>query len=223
MCHDPHLTVCQRAESLLYFHEHDPNFNSESIVRLQAFVAHPELFENPAKHLDLISDIKTEVSLLTNNSPYAEVRAVVSNKDDPSEPAGTIRAWVIGLVFVVLQSFVNQLFSVRQPSIRLQAPVIQLLSFPLGKAWEKWMPTGEFAAFGSTHRLNPGRFNQKEHMLISIMANVAAGLPHSRYIIFTTWLKKYFDMPFAADFGFQILLSVGSFPFSHSISNNVSL
>jgi hypothetical protein len=132
----------------------------------------------------------------------------VSNKDDPSTPAGTIRAWTIGLLFVILQSFVNQLFSVRQPSIRLQAPVIQLLSYPVGKAWEKWLPVGEFSLFGSQVKLNPGKFNQKEHMLISIMANVSTSLPHSRYIIFTSWLKKYFDLPFAADFGFQICLSV---------------
>ncbi|KAK7433014.1 hypothetical protein QQZ08_000487 [Neonectria magnoliae] len=200
--------VKKRAETLLYFHEHDPNFNSESIVRLQSFINNPDLSENPEKHSDLISDIKTEVSLLTINSPYAEVRAVVSNKDDPSIPAGTIRAWAIGLIFVVLQSFVNQLFSVRQPAIRLQAPVIQLLSYPIGKAWEKWVPTGEFTLFGSKHRLNPGHFNQKEHMLISIMANVSTSLPHSRFIIFTSWLEKYFNMPFAADFGFQICLSL---------------
>lgn len=132
----------------------------------------------------------------------------MSNKDDTSAPVGTIRAWVIGLLFVVLLSFVNQLFSVRQPSIRLQAPVVQVLSFPLGKAWEKWMPVGEFTLLGSKLMLNPGKFNQKEHMLISIMANVASGLPHSRYLIFTSWLEKYFNLPFASSFGFQICLSV---------------
>ncbi|KAH6879423.1 OPT oligopeptide transporter protein-domain-containing protein [Thelonectria olida] len=198
----------KRAENLLFFHEHDPNFNPESLVRLRSFVDNTPLFENPEKHGDIISNIKTEVSLLTINSPYAEVRAVVSNKDDPSTPAGTIRAWVIGLTFVVLQSFINQLFSVRQPSIRIQAPVIQLLSYPLGKAWERWVPIGEFTLFGSAHKLNPGHFNQKEHMLVSIMANVSTSLPHSRYIIFTSWLKKYFDLPFAADFGFQICISL---------------
>lgn len=80
--------------------------------------------------------------------------------------------------FVILVSFVNQLFSVRQPSIRLQAPVIQLLSYPVGKAAERWLPDARI--FG--HSLNPGVFNKKEHMLISIMAAVGTGLPHSRYI-----------------------------------------
>ncbi|KJZ77186.1 hypothetical protein HIM_03507 [Hirsutella minnesotensis 3608] len=198
----------KRAQHLIQLHEHDPNFNSQSLERLQSFVNEPGLFEKPDAHAGLLSAFKTEVSLLTNNSPYAEVRAVVGNKDDVSAPAGSIRAWTIGMFFVVVLSFVNQLFSVRQPSIRLDAAVVQLLAFPLGKAWERWMPVGEFTLLGARCRLNPGKFTQKEHMLISIMANVAKGLPHSRFIIFTTWLKKYFNLPFAASFGFQITLAL---------------
>jgi hypothetical protein len=190
------LTKQQRAESLLHFHSKDPNFNSEAISRLQAFVNSTI----PDNEFETETVIKTEICLLTNNSPYPEVRAVVKNKDDRSLPAGTIRAWTIGLLFVVILSFINQLFSVRQPSIRLGAAVVQLLSFPLGRAWERWMPS----------EINPGRFNQKEHMLISIMANVATALPHSRYIVFTTWLERYFNLPFARSFGFQICLAVST-------------
>ncbi|KAL4947343.1 OPT oligopeptide transporter protein-domain-containing protein [Aspergillus filifer] len=197
-----------RVKHVLDFHQHDPNFNRDSIVRLELFVSNSELFRNPDAHAELISDIKVEISLLTQNSPYAEVRAVVSNKDNESTPAGTIRAWTIGLFFVVLLSFVNQLFSVRQPAIRIEGAVVQLLSFPLGRAWEKWLPVGEFTLSGSTFKLNPGKFNQKEHMLISIMANVASALPHSRYIIFTTWMERYFNMPFASSFGFQVCVSL---------------
>ncbi|KAL4905496.1 hypothetical protein BDW74DRAFT_167723 [Aspergillus multicolor] len=200
--------AAKRARHILAFHEHDPNFNREAIVRLQNFVNHPDLVQNPDAHAELITNIKVEISLLTENSPYAEVRAVVSNKDDESTPAGTIRAWTIGLLFVIVLSFVNQLFSVRQPAIRIEGAVVQLLSYPLGKAWERWLPTGGFALFGSALKLNPGKFTQKEHMLISIMANVASGLPHSRYIIFTTWMKKYFNMPFAGSFGFQVCVSL---------------
>lgn len=112
------------------------------------------------------------------------------------------------MLFVVVVSFVNQLFSVRQPTIRLEAAVVQLLAFPLGKAWARWMPVGQFTLFGASHRLNPGKLTQKEHMLISIMANVAKGLPHSHYIIFTAWLEKYFGLAFASSFGFQITLAV---------------
>ena len=40
------------------------------------------------------------------------------------------------------------------------------------------------------------------------MANVAVGLPHSRYIVFTGWLDKFFGQSFAADFGYQVLLAL---------------
>ncbi|KAJ4253469.1 hypothetical protein NW762_010627 [Fusarium torreyae] len=196
------------AESLIYFHENDPNFNPESIVRLSDFLQHSEAFQDPELHASYISRVKIEVALLTFNSPYTEVRAVVSNKDDVSAPAGTLRAWTIGLLFVAIQSFVNQFFSLRQPLITLDATVVQLLSFPLGKAWEKLVPLGDFHLLGFRFTANPGQFNQKEHMLISIMANVAGTAPYGRFIVFTTWLEKYFNLPFASSFGFQICVTV---------------
>ena len=96
--------------------------------------------------------MKLEAAMITNNSPYAEVRSVVSNRDDPEMPCGTIRAWFIGLFFAAILGFINQFFSVRQPAIQLMANVAQLLSFPIGKAWERFMPHA--TVFGLP--LNPG-------------------------------------------------------------------
>jgi hypothetical protein len=61
------------------------------------------------------------------NSPYAEVRAVVDNHDDPNLPANTFRSWVIGTIFVVACGFINQFFSIRYPKIRVGSKVSQLL------------------------------------------------------------------------------------------------
>ena len=61
------------------------------------------------------------------NSPYAEVRAVVDNHDDPNMPALTFRAGVIGLIYVVIGAFLNQFFSIRQPGITITSNVAQLL------------------------------------------------------------------------------------------------
>jgi len=55
------------------------------------------------------------------------VRAVVDNHDDPSIPAGTFRAWFIGIVFVAAGGFTNQLFSIRYPGISVGSNVAQLL------------------------------------------------------------------------------------------------
>lgn len=43
--------------------------------------------------------------------------------------------------------------------------VVQLLSFPLGKLMERFIPKSRF--------FNPGPFNMKEHALITVMANCA--------------------------------------------------
>lgn len=42
----------------------------------------------------------------------------------------------------------------------------QLLAFPLGQAWAKFVPDYRFKFFGTEHSLNPGHFNKKEHMLV---------------------------------------------------------
>jgi hypothetical protein len=64
------------------------------------------------------------------NSPYAEVRAVVDNHDDPNIPASTFRSWVIGTLFVAAGAFINQFFSIQYPSISVGSNVAQLLCVP---------------------------------------------------------------------------------------------
>jgi hypothetical protein len=64
------------------------------------------------------------------NSPYAEVRAVVDNHDDPDLPANTFRSWVIGTIFVAAGGFINQFFSIRNPDIGVGSNVAQLLCVP---------------------------------------------------------------------------------------------
>lgn len=172
----------KRAEYLVSQHSLDANFPRGAIDRLQAFLSSEALFANPDSYLRKVSEARVEVYLLTNDSPYSEVRAVVDPYDDTSLPVSTIRSWAIGLVAVVLIAFINQLFSVRQPSLSVSAEVVQLLSFPIGKAAERWLPDVGYTLFGIRHSLNPGPFNKKEHMLISIMANVGKTLPSSRYI-----------------------------------------
>lgn len=137
----------------------------------------------PEKHERLIWEMKLEAALITNNSPYAEVRAVVENTDDPATPCSTIRAWSIGVFFSVALAAINQLFSIRNPPITVTSNVAQLLAYPMGKAWEKIMPDLRFTLFGVEHSLNPGPFNKKEHMLIALMATVAQSLPYTQYII----------------------------------------
>ncbi|PFH55729.1 hypothetical protein XA68_17705 [Ophiocordyceps unilateralis] len=191
-------------------HEKDPNFPAAVIHKIQAFLGNDAVFSRPEKHQHLIQEMKLEAALVTSNSPYAEVRAVVSNKDLPATPCSTIRSWAIGLVFAVLLAFVNQLFEIRQPAIRVMANVAQLLAYPMGKAAENWLPDRGLTLFGVRHSLNPGPFSKKEHMLITIMANVAYNTPYTNYIIWVQFLPQYFDQPYASHFAYQLLIALAT-------------
>ncbi|CAK7274084.1 hypothetical protein SEPCBS57363_005979 [Sporothrix epigloea] len=209
-------------EGVYKMHENDPNFPHAALRKIKNFIKNEHIFEQPEKHADLIYEMKIEAALITNNSPYADVRAVVSNRDDPTMHSSTVRVWVIGLAFSALLSFVNQFFSVRQPSITLGQNVVQLLAYPLGKAWERSVPdwgimlpafiVGSRAAGTPAARLslNPGAFNRKEHMLITIMASVSVSTPYTDNIIWIQYLKEYFNQPFAGQFSYQILMALST-------------
>jgi hypothetical protein len=54
-----------------------------------------------------------------DESPYPEVRSAVANTDDPYMPAGTLRAWLLGLVWAIIIPGVNQFYFFRYPSVSI--------------------------------------------------------------------------------------------------------
>ncbi|KAF9203794.1 hypothetical protein BGZ49_006038 [Haplosporangium sp. Z 27] len=108
------------------------------------------------------------------NSPILEVRATVPPTDDPSLPTKTFRAWLLGIVFTVILAFVNQFFWFRDNPLTIRVMVAQLLTYPLGKFMARVLPTHKFSFFGYKFSFNPGPFNIKEHVLITVMANTGA-------------------------------------------------
>ncbi|EJD08117.1 OPT oligopeptide transporter [Fomitiporia mediterranea MF3/22] len=130
------------------------------------------------------------------DSPYPEVRASVSNVDDPEMPALTFRMWIIGLVLCMIGSALNVFFNFRQPAPQVIPLVLVLVSYPIGKLCAFSFPIKTFRAhlpipwptrfggqgwkgFDWTFSLNPGPWNIKEHVLVYIMANVAVGNPYA--------------------------------------------
>lgn len=87
------------------------------------------------------------------NSPIEEVRAAVPNTDDHMLPVMTFRFWLLGILFTIGLSFINQFFWFRDSPITLTPLVVQLLTFPLGRLLERIIPTHPF--------FNPGPFNMK--------------------------------------------------------------
>ncbi|CAO2170297.1 unnamed protein product [Urochloa humidicola] len=108
-------------------------------------------------------------------SPIEEVRMTVSATDDPSLPVWTFRMWTLGILSCGLLSFLNQFFSYRTEPIVVTQITVQVASLPLGHLLARVLPTRKFRApaflGGGEWSLNPGPFNMKEHVLISIFAN----------------------------------------------------
>ncbi|KAL4986597.1 OPT oligopeptide transporter protein-domain-containing protein [Aspergillus falconensis] len=145
-----------------------------------------------------------------NDSPFPEVRAVVRPVDDVGLPLNTARMWIIGILFTIIGSGLNQFFSLRQPSVKISALVAQLVAYPIGCAWARWMPLGW---------LNPDRcFNIKEHALITIMANVSFGSAAATQVIEA--MVKFYHMP--SQGGFQVLLCITTQLFGFGVAGMVS-
>ncbi|ORX68030.1 oligopeptide transporter [Linderina pennispora] len=115
------------------------------------------------------------------DSPFEIVRIAVSNKDNPDLPSMT---------------FPHLFYWFRQNQLTLGASVVQIISFPCGYLMAKVLPTKVFSTFGWKWTLNPGPFNIKEHVLLTITATACAT---SAYAIDVVTIKK---MWYESDLGF---------------------
>ncbi|ORX73559.1 OPT superfamily oligopeptide transporter [Linderina pennispora] len=124
--------------------------------------------------VDEKADAKQDLSALPADSPIEEVRAAVLPSDDTSIPSTTFRSLVLGVVFTLVLSFVNQFFWFRAQPLTVGILVVQLVTFPIGKFMARIIPN-KTVGFGRLRfSLNPGDFSVKEHVLLTIMANSAA-------------------------------------------------
>nr|GLL18337.1 oligopeptide transporter 4-like [Ipomoea trifida] len=107
-------------------------------------------------------------------SPIEQVRLTVPNTDDPTLPVWTFRMWVLGVLSCVLLSFLNQFFAYRKEPLTITQITVQVATLPIGRFMAATLPATKFRipGFGSREfSLNPGPFNMKEHVLISIFGN----------------------------------------------------
>ncbi len=122
----------------------------------------------------------------SDQSPYEEVAANVSNKDDPTMPCLTFRSWLLSLLFSCLFSFVNQFFWFRDFPIIIGSIVALLLSYFFGKIMAKVLPRRIFKICRWEFTFNPGPFTVKEHCIIATMASAASVSCHE----YLEWEKK---------------------------------
>ena len=78
------------------------------------------------------------------DSPYPEVRASVSNLDDPEMPVLTIRMWILALTLCVIASGANTFFNFRYPGPMIGSTVLLLIAHPCGKFLAYSMPINTY-------------------------------------------------------------------------------
>ncbi|KAH7287973.1 hypothetical protein KP509_31G005700 [Ceratopteris richardii] len=139
-----------------------------------------------------------ETSLLTetargdlqlDQSPIEEVAATVSITDEYMLPVWTFRMWTLGIGSCIILSLLNSFFSYRTEPLIVTAISAQIASLPIGYAMASFLPKSMYT-FPFTNwkfTLNPGPFNVKEHVLITIFANAGSssggGTAYGIYVI----------------------------------------
>ncbi|KAK7052416.1 glutathione transporter 1 [Favolaschia claudopus] len=174
------------------------SFDLSSIDRVQVYSAPFD-----PNYGGIVEDIDGE------DSPYPEVRSAVANFDDPEMPASTIRSWTLGLLFSILIPGMNQFFHFRYPSVNVGPVVAQLIAFPLGSTWARWMPN--VAVCGVA--LNPGPFTLVHcFVLIIVMAAVGSGSAYATDVIAVQ--RNFYDQSFSFPFQWMLVISTQCIGFS---------
>lgn len=117
-------------------------------------------------------------------SPIEQVALTVPTTDDPGIPVMTFRIWVLGILSCVILSFLNQFFGYRREPLTITAISAQIVVLPLGQLMAATMTRKKFFT-GSKWEfsLNPGPFNMKEHVFITIFASAGAGSVEAIHIV----------------------------------------
>lgn len=183
-------------EKIKHAHQFDPNLPQEKLD-----------FLNKALNDGDAGEIIEADALFTEDSPYEEVRAAVRNTDG-GEVANTVRAWILGMLFVTIGSGLNMFLSMRSPAINFPSLVVQLLVYPIGCFWARVVPTRVFNTFGVKWTFNTGPFTIKEHVVVTLMSNVSIGYAYSTDALLALQGKPFYNINLG--WGFQILFTLSS-------------
>ncbi|KAJ7669860.1 peptide transporter MTD1 [Mycena polygramma] len=107
---------------------------------------------------------------------------LISLEDDPSLPAFTFRMWFLGLGLSCFGAVLGQIFYFRPQTISVSQLFLQILAYILGVLMQELIPGPGNTRYGFKtpdnafwRFMNPGPFNLKEHVAITIFASTAGG------------------------------------------------
>ncbi|KAK9349810.1 OPT oligopeptide transporter protein-domain-containing protein [Lipomyces doorenjongii] len=187
--------VLELLTSVAEYHSDDFNFSKLSLEKVRLLLAGEEAYDQG--HELYILDLLIEGTVLKFHSPYPEVRAICDPMDDTNLPVETFRAYFLGIIWVAIGSFINQLFSNRQPSLTIGSTAIQILLFPCGKFLERALPDWGFTIFGKRHSLTP---------VTTLMVQVGSTSSNFRSYVLVMKLERFLGQSWV-NFGFIFLMN----------------
>lgn len=185
-------------------HDDDPNFPAytkeylKQLITKQGFTISEENYS---------FTLRLEAALIHFHSPYPEVRAISDPIDNPDETAETFRVYILGIIWVIIGSGINQFFEPRMPPISVPMPLLQFLVYPCGKLSE-YLPNWNIGFGKWKFALNPGPWSSKEQSLVTIMFGITASMAYVSDQIFVQRLPMYYHNQWAnAGYQFTLILS----------------
>ena len=164
-------------------HKNDPNFPAWTMDKLHYLVQGYKACDMSED--DWSFDLRTEAAILKYHSPYPEVRSVTDPFDDPEGPCETLRAYVLGMMFMAGATGLNTFFSQRQPAISLSSLIMQLLVAPCGMAWARVMPNWHIPIWKWRIALNNGPWTYKEQCFSTILFTIVNGAGSAQILVLT--------------------------------------
>lgn len=186
-------------------HRKDPNFPASALTTIEELLDPNFEMEDESR----LFAIKMEAAVMHYHAPYPDVRAIADPFDDPTIPVETFRAYFLGTIWTIVGCGVNQFFEPRQPAMSISGPVLQLLCYPCGKFCEYVLPDWGFTFRGKRHTLNPGPWNNKEQLLVTIMFNITQALIYINSQIYVQRMHMFYENSWAG-FGYQFTLALST-------------
>ncbi|KAK9464220.1 OPT oligopeptide transporter protein-domain-containing protein [Lipomyces oligophaga] len=206
------IEILREAED---YHSNDINFPALTLEKIRNLLEGPKAYDDNESLYDL--DLRLEASMMKFYSPYPEVRSVCRPTDDPSLPVETFRSYLVGIIWVAVGAFVNQLMSYRRPSFTLSSQVIQILIYPSGKFLQYVLPKRQIGVGRFKFHLNPGPWSQKEQLFATIVTNVGAQEAVFMSYMPTMRLSMFYNQTWMT-YGFSIIMGLSCQFFGYGMS-----
>ncbi|CAK7233562.1 hypothetical protein SBRCBS47491_008654 [Sporothrix bragantina] len=143
-----------------------PIVNDDDAIEVASITAN-EIIEDAAKaYVPADDDVVIDPRLI--DYPIPLVAKTVDLHNDFDEPILTFRFWVLTTFWVVVGCAISTLYYFKPYYQDLGSFTVQLLSWGMGDAMARYLPTRRWSIFGWQFSMNPGPWNAKEHALIVV-------------------------------------------------------